>query len=69
MSIISGLLEWAVKEIGSDRVLYGTDSPLYFAPSQRARIDHADLSAAEKRAILRENAIRILDLNVEEGRT
>ena len=39
MSIISGLLEWAVKEIGSDRVLYGTDSPLYFAPMQRRRID------------------------------
>lgn len=68
-SIMPCLIEWAVSEIGVEHVLYGTDSPLYFGPSQRARIDHADLSAAEKRAILRENAIRILDLNVEEGRT
>ena len=68
-SILPGLIEWAVKEIGVEHVLYGTDSPLYFAPSQRARIDHADLTTPEKRAILRENAIRILDLSVEEGRT
>ena len=25
--------------IGEERILYGTDTPLYFAPSQRARID------------------------------
>ena len=68
-SILPGLIEWAVREIGAEHVLYGTDSPLYFAPSQRARIDHADLTTAEKQAILRENAIRILDLTVEERRT
>ena len=66
-SIMPGLIEWAVRELGVEHILYGTDTPLYFAPSQRARIDHADLSAAEKRAILRENAIRLLNLSVEEG--
>ena len=49
--------------IGADRVLYGTDTPLYFAPSQRARINYAGISDAEKLLILRENAIRLLDLS------
>lgn len=66
-SIMPGLIEWAVREVGVEHILYGTDTPLYFAPSQRARIDHADLDAAEKRAMLRENAIALLNLNVEEG--
>ena len=35
-SILPGLIEWAVSEIGAERILFGTDTPLYFAPSQRA---------------------------------
>lgn len=30
-SILPGLIEWAVGEIGAERILYGTDSPLYSA--------------------------------------
>jgi predicted TIM-barrel fold metal-dependent hydrolase len=59
-SIMPGLIEWAARQIGADRLLYGTDSPLYFAPMQRARIDAADLGDADKRNILRDNAIRVL---------
>jgi len=62
MSMTSGLLEWAVKEAGADRILYGTDSPLYFAPMQRARIECADLPDAAKRMILRENAEALFGL-------
>ncbi len=62
MSITSGLIEWAVKEAGADRILYGTDSPLYFAPMQRARIDNADISDADKRLILRKNAEALFGL-------
>lgn len=61
-SITPGLLEWAVKEIGVDRVLFGTDSPLYHAGMQRARIDHGGFTDDEKRAILRDNAVRLFDL-------
>ena len=61
-SITPGLIEWAVREVGAERVLYGTDTPLYAACMQRARIDHADLSDADKRLILRENAERLLRL-------
>jgi uncharacterized protein len=58
-SITPRLIEWAVEEIGAERVLFGTDTPLYFAPMQRARIDHADLSDVQKRLILCDNARRI----------
>lgn len=59
-SILSGLIEWAVREVGAERILYGTDTPLYFAPCQRARVDHAEISTDDKRRILRENARRLL---------
>jgi len=59
-SILPGLIEWAVGEVGADHILYGSDTPLYFAPSQRARIDRADLTDVEKAIILRDNAKRLL---------
>jgi predicted TIM-barrel fold metal-dependent hydrolase len=62
-SITGNLIEWAVREVGAERILYGTDSPLYFAPMQRARIDQAGISDAEKRLILRDNALRIFGLS------
>ncbi len=58
-SIMAGLIEFGVRELGAERLLYGTDTPLYFAGMQRARIDQADIRDAEKRLILRENALRL----------
>jgi predicted TIM-barrel fold metal-dependent hydrolase len=66
-SITPKLIEWAVHEVGADRILFGTDTPLYFAPMQRARIDHADLDDRDKRLILCENAMRLLKLPPEEA--
>ena len=59
-SILPGLIEWAVGEVGADHILYGSDTPLYFAPSQRARVDRADLTEIEKVMVLRDNAKRLL---------
>jgi predicted TIM-barrel fold metal-dependent hydrolase len=61
-SIFPGLIEWAVSEVGADRVLFGTDAPLYCTSMQRARIDQADLTDAQKKQILRENAIKLFKL-------
>lgn len=61
-SIISNLIEWAVGEIGAGHILYGTDSPLYFAPMQRARIDKANISDQDKHLILHDNAARLFGL-------
>lgn len=58
-SVTSNLIEWAVREVGPERVLFGTDTPLYFSPMQRARIDHAEMDDAAKRLILRGNAERL----------
>lgn len=62
-SIVNGLIEAAVAELGHERILFGTDTPLYFAPAQRARIDHAFISDDAKRAILHDNAAKLLGLN------
>jgi len=58
-SITNNLIEWGVKQLGADRLLYGTDTPLYFAPMQRARIDFADITDADKKLILRDNALKL----------
>ena len=58
-SIMPNLIEWAVSQIGAERVLFGTDTPLYSTAMQRARIDHADLPDTDKRLILRDNAVRL----------
>jgi predicted TIM-barrel fold metal-dependent hydrolase len=61
-SITPKLIEWAVREIGAERVLFGTDTPLYHSGMQRTRIDQADLSDHDKRLILRDNALRLFGL-------
>lgn len=61
-SITPKLIEWAVREVGAERVLFGTDTPLYHPSMQRVRIDDAQLTDREKRLILHENAERLLEL-------
>ena len=59
-SIYSGLIEWAVSEVGAQRLLFGTDTPLYFAACQKARIEYAEIDEEAKRAILFKNAAQLL---------
>ncbi len=61
-SIMPGLLEWAVTEIGAHRILFGTDAPLYSTGMQKARIDEAEISDQDKTLILRENAQKLFNL-------
>lgn len=58
-SIVPGLIEWAVAEVGANRVLFGTDTPLYHTAMQRTRIEYADLKESDKQLILRDNALRL----------
>jgi len=64
-SLLPKLIEWTVQQVGADRVLYGTDVPLYSTAMQRARIDYAELDDATKKKILRDNAIRVLGLEMD----
>jgi uncharacterized protein len=59
-SIFSGLIEWAVAEIGAERILFGTDTPLYDTATQKARIETAAITEEARRAILHDNAARLL---------
>ena len=61
-NILPGLIEWAVKEIGAKKMLYGSDSPCYFSPMQRARIDNAEINDSDKCKILRDNAVSLFGL-------
>jgi predicted TIM-barrel fold metal-dependent hydrolase len=65
-SLYSGLIEWAVSEIGYKRILFGTDTPLYFTAAQKARIEYAEIDERAKRAILFDNAARLLREKISE---
>lgn len=55
-SMLSGLIEWAVGELGDTRLLFGTDTPLYFSACQKTRIEAAEISEDSKYRILWQNA-------------
>ena len=61
-SILPGLIEWAVKEIGAERLLFGSDTPLYHVALQRARIEVAEIPAEAKRLILRDAPRKFFNL-------
>jgi len=67
-SILPGLLEWAVDEIGAERILFGTDTPVYFTSMQRARIDDANIIDDDKIRILRRNAADLFPLQATNRR-
>lgn len=52
---VSGEVEMAVRELGANRVLYGSDVHGRSFGSQLGRVLGADISDADKRLILREN--------------
>jgi predicted TIM-barrel fold metal-dependent hydrolase len=56
----AGLTEMAVKELGAERVLYGSDTPGRSFASQLGKVFGADISEAAKRMILGENLKRLL---------
>jgi len=61
-SMFSGLVEWAVEQVGAPRILFGSDTPLYSVAAQKARIVYADIPDDAKRAILFDNAARLFGL-------
>jgi len=59
-SMMARVIEHAVDQLGADRVLFGTDTPLYFAATQKSRIAYAVIPDEAKRMILYENAAQLL---------
>lgn len=55
----AGAIEKAVKLLGSDRVLYGSDAPLRDIPTQMAKVFGATITASDKQKILSRNFLRL----------
>jgi predicted TIM-barrel fold metal-dependent hydrolase len=58
-----GQIEMAVKELGAERVVFGTDLPLLDPSVQKAKITGSDLSKGEKEMIFGRNMARILGIS------
>jgi len=59
-SVIEGIIEYMVREVGSTRVLYGSDAPMRDPYPQFGWVAFADLSEKEKENILGLNMNNIL---------
>ncbi len=57
----AGCVEMAVRELGADRILFGSDVPGRSFASQLAKVQGADIPADAKKKILGENLKRMLD--------
>lgn len=60
-SVTNGVIEFMVREIGSEKVIYGTDSPMRDPIPQFGWVAYADISEEDKRNILGRNMRRIID--------
>ena len=60
---VAGLVEYAVEQLGPDRVLFGSDLTGRATTVALARVTGADLSAADKRKVLNDNAVRVFGLS------
>ncbi len=56
----NGTIEYMVKELGSERVLYGSDAPMRDPFPQFGWVVYADISEEDKKNILGRNMQRIL---------
>lgn len=57
-----GQITYAVRELGADRVVYGSDAPGCDYVLTIAKIQSAEITDEEKRLILRDNALRLLNV-------
>jgi predicted TIM-barrel fold metal-dependent hydrolase len=60
--IDNGQIEFAVAQLGPERILYGSDMPLLDPHTQKAKVAGAEISDEAKRLILGGNVARILGL-------
>jgi predicted TIM-barrel fold metal-dependent hydrolase len=65
-SILHGIIEWAVQQVGVEKLLFGTDTPLHHIAMMKQRVEYADLTQPEKQAIFYQNAKNLLQGVFEE---
>ena len=57
-----GFVEYAVEQLGAERVVFGSDAPGRDFSCQLGRVQGADITEEQRRAILTENGARLLGL-------
>jgi len=60
-SVTNGVIEFMVKEVGSEKVIYGSDTSMRDPIPQFGWVAYADISEEDKRNILGRNMKKILD--------
>ncbi len=53
-----GHVAYALRELGAERVHFGSDFPLRDFPTQLARVDSAEMAPQERELVLADNALR-----------
>lgn len=66
-TIVYGMLEIAVERVGADRIVYGSDAPLYDPVIALSKVRDSDLSERDKHLILGENIARLLGIETAKG--
>lgn len=61
-TVFNGAIERMAEQVGADRIVHGSDTPLMDAGYQLGRVLAAKLTEDEKRRILRDNACRLFGL-------
>ncbi len=52
-----GYLEYALKTLGADRILFGSDYPIRDIATQLGRIDSVEMCKRDREKVLSENAL------------
>ncbi len=63
----SGTLEFALREVGSERILFGSDFFYRSYAAQLGRILGTKMPAPDRNRILADNAIGVFNLNLQKG--
>lgn len=59
---LQGNVEWLVREVGSKKILFGTDMPFFDPSPCLARVAMADITLEEKKDIFAGNIVRLMHL-------
>ena len=61
-----GFVEYAVEQLGAERVVFGSDAPGRDFSCQLGRVVGADITEEQRRTVLTDNGARLLGLEAAE---